>query len=163
MLTQRHCTLPALFDKRFVVGKYYLTTTNRYLPHAQWNSKHFVRDIRHDTACDTAMGFTFLHEFSVSFGLLLTMLPRFVFCDGISSKNFVVPETCRNYCPGPENATGTCYAKSKIKCTAECILRTGCIYLSYYPTSGLCYFYSLAPQKMFYDYDCTLMVVSFQK
>ena len=117
---------------------------------------------RHDTASKAAMRFAFLHAFSVSFGCLLTMLPRAVVGHGISSQNFVVNETLRNYCPGPEYATGRCYVKSMIKCAAECILHPECICLSYYATSRLCYLYNLAPQNMFYDNDCTFMMVSFQ-
>src|SRR6218665_714473 len=107
------------------------------------------------------MYFALLRAFSVSFGFLLTMLPRTIACHGISSQNFVVPEAWRNYCPDSENATGTCYAKSMIKCAAECILHQGCICLSYYATTRLCYIYNLAPQKKFYDHDCTFMMVSF--
>src|SRR6218665_1198205 len=116
-------------------------------------------DIRHDTASNTAMRLTLLHAFWVSFGFLLDMLPGAVVCQGISSQNFVVNETWRNYCPGPEYATGTCYAKSMIKCAAECILYQGCICLSYYASSRLCYFYSSTQQKMLYDHDCTFMMV----
>lgn len=109
-----------------------------------------------------AMPIRLLSKFSfILLGFLVTMLPMFVFCQGQFSQNFAVAETGRHYCPGPRDATSTSYAKSRIKCAAECTLHGCCICFSYYATSRQCYLYSVLPKEMLYDDDCTFMTVSF--
>ena len=109
------------------------------------------------------MRIKFLDAFSFRlFGYLLTMQPTVVLCQKQFSQNFVVAKTWRNYCPGPEDAIRTYYAKSRMKCATECLSLQWCIDFSYYATSGLCNFYSFVPPKIFYDSDCTFMMVSFK-
>src|SRR6218665_704253 len=113
-------------------------------------------------ASNTAMRSRLVYMFSVRlFGFLLAFMPTFVFCQGQFIQNFAIADACRHYCPGPANATGASYAKSRIKCAAQCILHQRCICFSYYATSGLCYSYSFVPQEVLYDQSCTFMMVSF--
>ena len=111
------------------------------------------------------MHLKFLHAFSFRlFGYLLIMQPTVVLCQTQFSENyFMVADTWRDYCPGPEDAIRTLHAVSRMKCASECSFSPQCIDFSYYATSRLCYFYSFVPQKIYYDSDCTFMMVISQR
>lgn len=109
------------------------------------------------------MRFRFFSQFSVRlFDFLLTLLPTSVFCQRQSSQLFAVADSWPKYCPGPEDAISACYARSRLECAAECLSRQWCIYFSYYASSGMCHFYRFLSPKIFYDHDCTFMMVSIQ-
>src|SRR6218665_622572 len=112
------------------------------------------------------MRFRFLYAFWVKvmfFRFLLAIPPAVVFYQEQYSQNFAVAASRPNYCPGPGDAIGTCQAKSRFKCAVECLSHQWCIYFSYYANSGLCYFYRFVSRKIFYDHDCTFMMVSSYK
>src|SRR6218665_23807 len=105
------------------------------------------------------MHFKLLFLFYVLFYSLLDCI---LSKQGIGPQTFKLSLAGRYQCPNTVEAYDGMSVEMGPRCAHQCKLSKDCIAFSFYSSSRSCYLFNAMPSEVFYDIDCTFMMVSFK-